>query len=119
RLEAHALVVDHDEGALTPDDRPRGAEVQGHDGDVLEPDVEPDVELGPVRDREAADALPLVDLRVVVAPQLGALALRVPLLEAIAEGVDALLGAGLLLVAARAAEGAVEAVLVEGLLEGL
>ena len=53
-------------------------EVERHDRDVLEVDVLPDVELGPVRQREDADALALGFARVVERPQLGALVLRVP-----------------------------------------
>src|SRR5699024_9567118 len=47
------------------------------------------------------------------APQLGALVLRVPLAELVAVGVDALLGAGLLLVAATASECCGEVVLLD------
>ena len=50
---------------------------------------------------------------VVEVPQLGALVLRVPLAELVAEGEEALLGAGLLLVAAGAAHHRVEAVLLD------
>ena len=110
RLQRHALVVDHDQRAVALDHRPLRREVQRHDRDVLQVDVLPDVELGPVRHREHADALALVLARVVQAPQLGALVLRVPAVLAAAEREDALLGAALLLVAARAAEGRVEAV---------
>jgi hypothetical protein len=46
-----------------------------------------------------------LDEAVVEVPQLGALALRVPLPEVVAEGEDALLGAGALLVAAGSAAG--------------
>ncbi len=56
---------------------------------------------------------------VVELPQLRPLVLRIPAMLCGAEGEDALLGAALLLVAARAAEGGVEAVLVERLLERL
>ena len=82
-------------------------------------DVLPDVELGPVREREDAHALALVLAGVVEAPQLRALQLRIPAVLRRAEREDALLGAGLLLVAARAAEGRVEAVLVQRLLQAL
>ena len=47
---------------------------------------------------------------VVEVPQLGALVARVPLAELVAQGEDPLLGPGLLLVAAAAAEDGVEAV---------
>ena len=78
-------------------------------------DVLPDVQLGPVGQREDPDVLALVDPAVVEAPQLGALVLRVPLAELVAEGEHPLLGPGLLLVAAGAAEQRVEAVLLGGL----
>ena len=58
--------------------------------------------------------LAAADAAVVEVPQLGALVLGVPLAEVVAEGEDPLLGPGALLVAARAAEGRVEAVLLDG-----
>ena len=85
-------------------------EVERDDGNLFEMDVVPDVELGPVGEREDADALAGADAAVEEDPQLGALVLRIPLAGAIAEGEDALLGAGFFFVAARAAEGCVEAV---------
>ena len=48
-------------------------------------DVLPDVELGPVRQREHADVLALAVPAVVEVPQLGPLVLRVPLAELVAE----------------------------------
>ena len=85
---------------------------------LLAADVVPDVELGPVGEREDPHVLAAVDAAVVEAPQLGALHLRVPLAELVAVGVDALLGAGLLLVAAAATEGGGEAVLLDGVEQG-
>ena len=83
--------------------------------DALALDVAPDVELGPVRQREdphvLADAVP----RVEDVPQLGALVLGVPLAEVVAQADHALLGPGLLLVAPAAAEHPVEAVHRDGL----
>src|SRR3546814_5956637 len=73
----------------------------------------PDVELGPVRDREHSDALALRLAGVVEVPELGTLLLGFPAVGRGAKGEDALLGATLFLVAARAAEGDVEAVEVE------
>ena len=67
-----------------------------------------------LRQREHADVLALVVAAVVEAPQLGPLVLRVPLPEVVAERVDPLLGAGLLLVAPGAAEDGVEAVGLDG-----
>ena len=76
-------------------------------------DVVPDVEFGPVGEREDADAFAGRDAAVVEVPEFGALVLGVPLAGAVAEGEDALLGAGFFFVAARAAEGCVEAVLAQ------
>jgi hypothetical protein len=114
-LELQAVVVDHDQRAVALHDRPPLGEVERHDRDVLLEDVLPDVELGPVRQREDADRFALGDLRVEDLPHLGALVLRVPAVLGVAEGEDALLGPALFLVAACAAEGSVEAVPVERL----
>ena len=89
-------------------------EVEVWDVDVLQRDVLPDVHLRPVGEREHPERLADVLVAVVEVPELGALVLRVPLPEAVAVGEEALLGAGLLLVAAPSAERGVVAVLVEG-----
>ena len=60
-----------------------------------------------------------MDASVVDVPELGALVLWVPLAGLIAEGVDALLGARLLLVAACAAEGGIEAIVTQTVEQGL
>src|SRR5690606_15755480 len=119
RLEPHALVVHHDERAFAAHHRPLCREVQRHDGDVLQVDVLPDVELGPVRQRKHPQALALVLARVVQAPELRALAFRVPAMLGRAEREDPLLGPRLLLVTACAAEGGIEPVLVQRLLQAL
>ena len=82
--------------------------VDVRDGEALARDVLPDVELGPVGNREDAQVLAGRQARVVEAPELRALVARVPLAELVAVREDALLGAGLFLVAARAAEERVE-----------
>src|SRR5215210_2119701 len=92
--EHQALVREVDRGHLEP----------------LAADVLPDVELGPVREREHAQVLARADARVVEVPQLGPLAPRVPAAEVVAERDHALLGPRTLLVAARAAQAGVEAV---------
>src|SRR5690606_33170171 len=86
--------------------------------DVLSLDVLPDVEFGPVRQREDADVLAPAVLAVVELPQLGALRAGVPGAEGVPEGEDALLGAGLLLVATGTAEDRVEAVLLDAAQQG-
>ena len=77
-------------------------------------DVLPDIHFRPVRDREGTDVLALVRTGVVQVPQFRTLVLRVPLAELVAEAHDAFLGAGLFLVAAGAADAAVEAELLDG-----
>ena len=105
---------DRQQHAVTPEHLAPVGVVDVRDGDALLGDVLPDVELGPVADREHADVLALAVPAVVEAPQLRALVLRVPLAELVAEAEDALLGPRLLLVAAGAAEHGVEAVLLDG-----
>ena len=90
------------------DDLARLREVQRHDGDVLFVDVLPDVDFGPVRERKHADALARPDAAVEQVPELGPLALRVPLALLVAQREDALLGARPFLVAPRAAERGIE-----------
>ncbi len=119
RVQRHAIVVHHDQRTVALHHRALGREVQRHDRDVVQVDVLPDVELGPVRHRKHADRLTLVHARVVYAPELGSLVLRVPAMLRRAEREDPLLGAALLLVAARTAKGGIEAVEVERLLQGL
>src|SRR5512139_1239153 len=117
--EREAIVVDHQDHAVALHGRARRGEVERHDRDVLRIDVLPDVEFGPVGQREDADRLALGLAGVVEAPQFGALVLRIPAVLRGAEAEHALLGAALLLVAARAAEGRVETVLVDRLLQPL
>ena len=100
---------DRDDRAAAAHHRPAVREVDRRQLQLFARDVLPHVELGPVRDGKRADVLALADPRVVEAPQLGALALRVPLAELVAEGEDPLLGARLLLVAPRAADASIEA----------
>ena len=89
-------------------------EIDRRQFDLLGADVGPDVELGPVGQREDPNVLALVVPAVVEVPQLGPLGLRVPLAEFVAEAEHPLLGARLLLVAARPAERGVELVLPDG-----
>src|SRR5690606_23335809 len=107
--QPHALVVHHDQRALALHHRALVREVERHDRDLFQVDVEPDVELGPIGEREGADALALGDLAVVEVPQLGPLVFGIPLAEAIAERVDALFGARAFFVAARTPESRVVA----------
>src|SRR3546814_11723243 len=91
--------------------------IERHDGDVFARDILPDVEFGPVADRKDADALPLRFTGVVQVPQFGPLLLRVPAVGRGAEREDAFLGAVFFLVTASAANGDVQAVEVECVLQ--
>ncbi len=102
--EVHAVA--HDDVALV-------GEVDLWQRHLLALDVLPHVELGPVREWEGAQALAGIHLALVDLPEFGSLLARVPLAEGVAEGQDAFLGARLVLVAARAAEGGVEVVVVD------
>src|SRR3546814_7975438 len=82
-------------------------------------DILPDIKLGPVTDREDAHRFAFGFARIVQPPQFGTLALRVPAVIGRTEGKDTLLGAALLFIAPRAAEGSVKAVFVERLLPAL
>jgi hypothetical protein len=93
-------------------------EIQGWQGDLLALDVLPDIELGPVADGEGADMLAGAMQAVVEIPELGALVFGVPLAEAVPEAEEALLGAGLFLVAPGAAQRAVELEFGNGIEQG-
>src|SRR5436309_4560145 len=81
---------------------------RGH-GEALALDVLPHIELRPVADGEHSHVFALRHAGVVEVPQLRALVLRIPLAELVAEREYALLGARLFLVAARPADGGIEA----------
>src|SRR5437764_5269820 len=84
------------------------------DLDLLLGDVLPDVELGPVGQREHPDVFAPLVPAVVERPQLGPLVLRVPLSEFVPEREDPLLGPGLLLVPPGPTEHGVEVVGLDG-----
>ena len=112
-------VVEDDDLSVADHGLARLREVERIDGDLLEVDVLPHVELRPVRQREDTDRLAGIDPRIVEVPQLGALVLRVPLTELVTEGEEPLLRARLFLVAPRAADGGVEAMVAEAGQESL
>jgi hypothetical protein len=92
--------------------------VDGRELDPFAPDVLPDVQLGPVRQREGPQVFARAHAALVELPELGTLTLGVPLPEGVTERQDALLGPGLVLVPAGAAEGSVELVGVDGVEQG-
>ena len=98
------FVVDHDDRAAANHHVALLREIQRHDRNVFQVDVEPHVRFGPVRQRKHANAFALVDARIENVPQFRPLIFGVPLPERIAEGIDALLGARFFLVAPRAAK---------------
>src|SRR4051794_34677774 len=106
------------EHAVPLDDLAPVRVVEVRELDLLVPDVGPDVELGPVGEGERADVLALAVPAVVEAPQLRPLVPGIPLAELVAEAEHPLLGPGLLLVAAGAAEDGPELVLVDAAQEG-
>ena len=103
--------------AVAAEDVTLVGEVDGRHLHVLAGDVLPDVHLRPVGDGEDAHVLAAAEAAVVERPQLRSLRARLPLAELVAQGEDALLGAGLLLVAPGAAEDGVELVLGDGIQE--
>src|SRR4029453_16136452 len=95
-LQALHVLRDGVEHPVAAEDLALVREVDRRQLELLARDVLPDVELGPVRDREDADVLAFADARVVEVPQLGPLHARVPLAEVVAEGEDPLLRAAAL-----------------------
>src|SRR5262249_30983849 len=117
--ERQTVVIDHDQHAVMRDYRARRREIERNERNSFLMDVEPDVELGPVREWEDAQALALALAGVVEPPGLDPLALGVPAMLRATQREHALLGARALLVAARAPEGGIEAVQVERLAQRL
>ena len=77
----------------------------------------PDVEFGPVRERENPDRFTLVLAGVIGVPQFRTLAFGVPAVLGIAEGENPFLGAGFFLITARPAKGRIKTILVKGLFQ--
>src|SRR6202171_5472856 len=72
-FEGETVVIDHDQGPAAANHRARRREIERDNGDLFLMDVEPNVELGPVRERKHADAFAFPLAAVVKAPRLGAL----------------------------------------------
>src|SRR6185369_16438963 len=92
RFELQTVVVHHDQHAVTLHHRTYGGVVERHDRNLFQVDVLPDIQLGPVGEREDTDTFPRLDTGVVQVPKLRALVLGVPAVVGAAEGEDALLG---------------------------
>ena len=82
-------------------------EVHRNDRDFFSVNVEPDIELGPVRQGEDADVLALIVVAVVEVPQLGALVLWIPMAKFVAEGIHTFFGSRFFFIAASATKGSV------------
>src|SRR3546814_1116660 len=102
--EPEAIVIDHQDQPVAFHRRARRREIERHDLDLLELDILPDVEFGPVRQRKDADALALRLARIIQPPQFWALVLGIPAVAGRTEREDALLVPAFLLITARAAE---------------
>src|SRR3546814_11236176 len=76
--EPEAIVIDHQDQPVAFHRRARRREIERHDLDLLELDILPDVEFGPVRQRKDADALALRLARIIQPPQFWALVLGIP-----------------------------------------
>ena len=99
--------------AVALDDVALMGEVERGQLNVFLPRIHPDVEFGPVADREDAKRFVELFLTVVDVPQFGTLVLGVPLSEGVAVRKEALLGACFFLVAACATDGGFEAQFLE------
>ena len=88
----HAVVIDHDRHAVPFHDGAFGGEIERRDLDIFAADILPDVEFGPVGQREDPDAFALADIGIVDVPQFRTLVFRIPAMFGRAEGEDALLG---------------------------
>ncbi|STL56180.1 Uncharacterised protein [Escherichia coli] len=117
RLQVDTVVINHHQHTVAFQNRTFRSEIQRHNVDIFQPDVLPDILLGPVREREDADAFAFVNLPVVVVPQLWALIFRIPAMEAVTERVDSLFSAGFLFVTARTTEGGIKTVFVQRLFQ--
>jgi len=93
-------------------------EVKRRQGDFLLLEIHPDVHFGEVREGEDAEVFAVLFAPVEQIPEFRALVFWIPLAEAVPVGKEALLGAGLFLVAAPAAEAGVEAVCLDGIKQG-
>ena len=115
----HPVIVEHDELPAALDHRTLRGEIERHDIEPLAQDVAPDIALGPIGEREDARGLARAEPAIQKPPHFGALLARVPAVARRAEGEHALLRPARLLVAPCAADGAVEAMRIERLLQAL
>ena len=118
KLFRQTVVIGHDEVAVYLYARTFLCEIEGHDRDVLEADVLPNVKFCPVAEREHPNALAFVYATIVYVPKFRALVLRVPLIELVAETEDAFLCPRFLFITSSSAEGSIELPFVQGIEQG-
>src|SRR3546814_6041324 len=108
--EPEAIVIDHQDQHVAFHRRARRREIERHDLDLLELDILPDVEFGPVRQRKDADDLDLRLARIIQPQPFWALVLGIQAVAGRTEREDSLLGTGFLIIQARDAERRLDAV---------
>ena len=113
------VIIRHDELSVDVHHGTFLGKVKWDNGDIFQTDVLPNIQFGPVAEREYPDAFSLADTGVVDVPQFRTLVLRVPLVEFVAERKDTFLGTRFLLVAAGSTEGGIEFVFVKSMKQGL
>ena len=119
RLQRQALVVAHDQRAIALHHGARRCEIKRHDGDILLQDIIPHIRFGPIGQGKHAETFAGLLARVVKAPGLRPLVLRIPAMLRRAQRKHAFLGAGFLFIAPRAAKGRVEFIKIQRLLQPL
>src|SRR5437016_6059421 len=90
------------------------SEIERHYGNFLDVDIEPDIQLGPIRKWEDTNAFTRPELAVEQSPYFGTLIFGVPLALGVTKRVDPLFGPRPFFVASRAANGSIEAALLQG-----
>ena len=110
RQALHERLLQGNQAVAAHQHPPLFGKIERHHGNTFLVDVVPDVQLRPVGQGENAYALTRIYARVIKVPQFGPLVLRVPLAGAVAEGKDAVLGAGFFFIPPGSPEGGVEAV---------
>src|SRR5690606_17195697 len=86
------------------------SKIQGGHGNALTFNVIPDIQFRPVADREYPDVLALINSSIENIPELGALALRIPLSEFIPHGKYTFFRTGFLFIPACTANTGVKAI---------
>src|SRR6185437_94689 len=86
------IVVDQDQRTVPLNHPTFLREIERHNRDVLGPDIFPDIEFGPVGQREDAHGFARFDARIEQAPQFGTLVAWIPAVRGGAMRENALLG---------------------------